>query len=85
MATDPTVIASSLVARFDRMVRRDGGSVRLLAIEGPLLRLGYRPGTDPECEDGVCILPEKELQQMIAEVLAAQAPDLRVQVERVAQ
>jgi hypothetical protein len=85
MATDPTVIASSLVARFDRMVRRDGGTVKLLAVEGALIRLGYRPGADPECEDGVCILPERELQVMIAEVLAAQAPELRVEVERVAQ
>ena len=85
MSPDPTAVASSLVARFDRMVRRDGGSVRLLAIEGPLLRLGYKPGADPECENGVCILPERELQAMIAEVLAAQAPELRVKVERVAQ
>ncbi len=77
-------IATALVARFDRMVRRDGGSVRLIGVEGALLRVGYRPGADPDCREGVCVLPERELQAMIAEVLAAQAPELRVTVERVA-
>jgi len=76
-------IAAALVARFDRMVRRDGGSVRLIGVEGSLLRVGYRPGVDPDCSQGVCVLPEAELQAMIAEVLAAQAPELRVKVERV--
>lgn len=82
---DLTLLAPAIVSRFDRMVRRDGGAVRLIGVEGTLLRIGYRPGADPECQEGVCILPEIELQAMIAEVLAAQAPAARVKVERVTE
>jgi hypothetical protein len=79
---DPAAVAQSLVTRFDRMVRSDGGSVRLIGVEGDTVRIGYKPGVDPECHDGVCVLPEMELQAMMAEVLAAQAPALKVKVER---
>jgi hypothetical protein len=84
MAADASSIAQSLVARFSRMVRSDGGSVSLLGVEGDLVRIGYKPGVDPECPDGVCVLPEAELQAMMAEVLAAQDPSLRVVVKRTA-
>lgn len=75
--------AETLIAQFDRMVRRDGGSVRLLRVEGETIVVGYAPGKDPECEDGVCILPEAELQQMMAETLARQDPALKVIVNRI--
>ena len=75
---------AALVARFDRMVRRDGGAVRLLGVDGATLRIGYRPGADPACAEGVCILPEQELQAMMTEVLATQAPALTIAVERIA-
>ena len=76
-------VGESLVAQFDRMVRRDGGSVSLLGEDGDLIVVGYRPGADPECEDGVCVLPEAELQQLMAETLARQAPALKVVVNRI--
>jgi hypothetical protein len=84
MTTDASSIAQSLVARFSRMVRADGGIMRLLGVEGDVVRIGYKPGVDPECHDGVCVLPEAELQAMMAEVLAAQDPSLRVEVKRTA-
>jgi hypothetical protein len=80
--TETDVLASSLVSRFSRIVRRDGGQIRLIDANGDLIRLGYRPGTNLECKEGVCIMPEAELQAMIAEVLAAEAPHIKLQVVR---
>jgi hypothetical protein len=76
-------IGESLVAQFDRMVRRDGGQVSLLSEDTEAIVVGYKPGADPECEDGVCILPEMELQQLMAETLARQAPSLKIVVNRI--
>ena len=77
-------IAQTLVNQFSRMVQADGGTLSLLAVDGDLIRIGYRPGKDPECVDGVCILPHTELQQLMAETLQRRAPELRVVVELVA-
>jgi Fe-S cluster biogenesis protein NfuA len=77
-------VARGVVQRVDRMVRRDGGAVTLIGVEGGVLRIGYRPGVDLDCAEGVCVLPEVELQAMMTELLAPQAPDLRVRVERTA-
>jgi len=79
---DDLTVAQSLVSRFERMVRRDGSRIRLIGVDQSLVRIGYVPGVDPDCADGVCVLPEVELQAMMAEVLAAQAPALSVKVER---
>ncbi len=75
-------IATDLVARFSRIVRRDGGRIRLIDARENFIRIGYLPGTDLNCKEGVCIMPEAELQSMMEEVLAVQAPDLRLQVMR---
>jgi hypothetical protein len=76
-------VGEALVAQFDRMVRRDGGSVSLLSEDGEVIRVGYRPGADPDCADGTCTLPEAELQQLMAETLARQAPALKIVVNRI--
>jgi hypothetical protein len=83
--SDAASLAPSLISRFERMVRRDGGSVRLMGVEGSVIRVGYLPGSDPDCAEGVCVLPEVELQAMMTEVLAAMAPDLQVEVKRLAE
>ncbi len=70
------------MAQFARMVQHDGGSLRLLGTEGGVIRVGYAVGVDPSCEDGACILPEVELQQMMAETLSRRDPNLAVQVTR---
>ncbi|GIH06701.1 hypothetical protein Rhe02_47680 [Rhizocola hellebori] len=75
-------VGAELVAQFDRMVRRDGGEVTLLAEEGDLLRVGYRPGNaGPECHDDVCILPQQELHQLMAETLRRRSPNTELVVE----
>jgi hypothetical protein len=73
--------AATLVGQFDRMVKRDGGSVTLLGVDGDVIRVSYAPGVDPDCTDGVCVMPHVELQQLMAETLARRAPSLQVVVE----
>lgn len=75
--------ARTLVGNFDRMVRRDGGSVALLGAADGVIRVGYRPGVDPECADGACVLPHVELEQMMNETAARRDPSVRVVVELV--
>ena len=72
----------SLLERFRRMVDRDGGRLTVLAITSGDVWLRYRAAeADPECVDGVCVLPHRELEQMIGETLARQWPGVRVHVE----
>ena len=74
-------VADTLVAQFDRMVRRDGGALELLGVEDDVIRVGYRAGVDPGCADGACALPHLELQQLMGETLARRDPGRRVVVE----
>ncbi|HEX7096668.1 MAG TPA: hypothetical protein VF183_12355 [Acidimicrobiales bacterium] len=78
-----SAVADALVSQFDRMVRRDGGEVRLLGVDDGVIRVGYRPGSNADCDDGACVLPHLELQQLMSETLSRRAPDLRVVVELV--
>jgi hypothetical protein len=75
--------ATSLVAQFNRMVQRDGGSLELLGTDGGVITVGYRFGSDPDCADGACVLPDAELQELMAETLARRDPSLRVVVSRI--
>ena len=75
--------AETLVRQFDRMVKRDGGSLSLLGADGEVIRVGYKPGVDPTCDEGSCILPHLELQQLMAETLARRTKEVRVVVELV--
>jgi Fe-S cluster biogenesis protein NfuA len=74
-------VAANLVEQFDRMVKRDGGQLSLLGVEGDVIRVGYRFGVDPTCTDGACVMPYLELQQLMGETLARRNPDLKVIVE----
>jgi hypothetical protein len=73
-------IAESLVAQFGRMVQRDGGSLELLGIEGNVITVGYKLGADPSCDDGVCVLPDAELQALMSETAQRRDPSLQVVV-----
>ena len=75
--------AETLVRQFDRMVKRDGGSLSLLGADDDVISVGYKPGIDPTCDEGSCVLPHLELQQLMAETLARRAKDVRVVVELV--
>lgn len=71
-----------LVRKFDRMVARDGGAVRLVSDDGTTLRVAYTPGVaGPDCTDDVCVLPEQELAQLMGEALARRSPGTRLEVE----
>jgi hypothetical protein len=74
-------LPETIVSQFDRMVRGDGSSVSLLGVEGDVIRVGYRPGVDPSCADGACVMPHRELEQLMGETLARRDPTLRVVVE----
>ena len=76
-------IATTLVTQFDRMVKRDGGAVSLLAVDDGVIRVGYRPGVDEACEGDMCVMPHLELEQLMAETLARRDATLKVVVELV--
>jgi hypothetical protein len=73
-------IAENLVKQFDRMVKRDGGGLTLLGVEGTCITVAYRPGVAPDCASGVCIMPHVELQAMMAETLARRDAALSIRV-----
>jgi Fe-S cluster biogenesis protein NfuA len=76
-------LGAALAGQFDRMVRRDGGSVSLLGVDGGVIRVAYHPGIDPTCDDGSCVLPQVELQQLMTETLTRRHDSMRVVVELV--
>ncbi|HXC41408.1 MAG TPA: hypothetical protein VN667_20930 [Burkholderiales bacterium] len=75
--------AQTLVNQFSRMVQADGGVLSLIGVEGQTIRVGYKPGKDPNCEDGTCILPHVELQQLMSETLERRAPGMKIEVQLV--
>lgn len=81
MSDTQDALATTLVGQFDRMVRRDGGSVRLVGVADGVVRVAYRPGVAAECTDDVCVMPHVELEQLMAETLARRDATLRVVVE----
>jgi hypothetical protein len=72
--------AESLVKQFDRIVKRDGGSVSLIGVEGSRITVAYTPGVAPDCTEGVCVMPHIELQAMMAETLGRRDPTMSVRV-----
>jgi hypothetical protein len=78
-----TALAETLISQFERMVRRDGGTLTLLGEEGGVIRVGYRMGADPTCTDGVCVMPHVELQTLMNETAERRAPGTKVLVELV--
>ena len=69
-----------LVSEFQRIVRRDGGTLTLLSEEPGLIRVGYRAGKPLDCDAGTCVLPHIEIQQLMSETLAARDPQQTVEV-----
>ncbi|MCB2047910.1 MAG: hypothetical protein KDE32_06740 [Novosphingobium sp.] len=77
-------IADQLLASFSRIAASDGGSLSLIEESAEKIRLAYRPGAEADCEDGVCTLPQAELEAMIRAWLARKAPDLALEIALVA-
>ena len=69
-----------LVSEFQRMVRRDGGTLTLLWEAPGLIRIGYRAGKPLDCDSGTCVLPHTEIQQLMSETLASRDPNQAVEV-----
>jgi hypothetical protein len=72
----------SLIDRFRRMVARGGGELTVVADTPDAVRLRYRSAEgDQGCVDGACVLPHRELEQLMGETFARQHPGFRVEVE----
>ena len=74
-------LADTLVDQFEHMVRRDGGSLSVLDVDDGTIRIGYRLGADPTCEDGACVMPGTELRMLMVETVRRRDPELDVVVE----
>jgi hypothetical protein len=79
-ATVDREAAEQLIAQFDRMVSRDGGSLTLESLRDGTLRVVHWSGSDLSCEGDSCVLRSVELEQMMAEVLERRGSRLRVEV-----
>ena len=45
-----------------------------------MITVGYKLGADPTCADGVCVLPDAELQALMSETAQRRDPSLQVVV-----
>ena len=64
-----------VVEQFQEIVRPDGGSVELLAVEGETLRVAYRPGHNEQC--AACVISAENLRDMLLDVLPQHDPSIR--------
>lgn len=78
-------VAERLEARFQHMARRDGGVLAVVAVEASTIRFEYRPGIDPACDTGACVLPGSELRSLIGETLHRSHPDVELVVDVIAE
>ena len=75
-------VGQQLLANFARIAASDGGALTLLEETAGTIRIGYRPGGEADCDDGVCALPQSELEAMMRAWLARKAPDVMLEIER---
>jgi len=72
----------SLIERFRHMVAREGGELTVVTASPEGVRLRYRAAdAAPDCADGACVLPHRELEQLMGETFARKWPGIRVEVE----
>jgi hypothetical protein len=64
-----------VVEQFQEIVRPDGGALELLGVEGDLLRVAYRPGTNEQCAS--CVISPDNLRDMLLDVLPAHDASIR--------
>ena len=65
----------AVIEAFDEIVKPDGGSVSLLAVEEDVLRVAYAKGVNQQCVE--CIMEPDALAGMMKDMLADQAPQIR--------
>ena len=73
-------VAEQLIDSFARIVRGDGGAIRLVSADEAHIEVAYIPGTDEACDSGACVLPHLELQDIMREWLSRRAPGRTVLV-----
>lgn len=74
-------IGDQLLASFARIAASDGGALSVVEESSSTITLAYRPGGEADCADGVCTLPQAELEAMIRAWLARKAPEMTLVVE----
>jgi hypothetical protein len=77
------MFAARLVTQFERIVSRDGGSLMLISVSDELIEIGYRMGSDANCDSAACVLPHVELQELMNQTVARQRPGTKVVVQLV--
>ncbi len=73
-------IAQQLLASFARIAASDGGAIELIEETAATITLAYRPGDVADCDDGVCTLPQAELEAMMRAWLARKAPEVTLEI-----
>ena len=73
-------IADQLLASFARIAASDGGAIELIEETAATITLAYRPGGEADCNDGVCTLPQTELEAMMRAWLARKAPEVTLEI-----
>ncbi len=66
--------AQLVVEQFSEILRPDGGSLELLAVEGDLLRVAYHPGQNEQCAS--CVMGADELEAMLRAAVAEHDPSI---------
>lgn len=69
------------MASFGRIAAADGGQLEVISETETCVRMGYRSGVEADCADGVCALPQAELEAMMRAWIARKAPDMKLEVE----
>jgi len=64
-----------VLKEFGEIVRPDGGSLELIAVEGETLRIAYRPGHNEQCAS--CVISPENLRDMLLDVLPQHDPSIR--------
>jgi Fe-S cluster biogenesis protein NfuA len=63
-----------VIEAFDEIVRPEGGSVSLVAIEGRKLRVAYVAGVNEDCP--TCVMEPDALGLMMHDMLREHAPEI---------
>lgn len=69
-----TAGVDAVVETFDEIVKPDGGSVTLVAVDGSTLRIRYAPGVNEEC--ATCVMEPDALAGMMQDMLKQHAPSI---------
>jgi Fe-S cluster biogenesis protein NfuA len=64
----------AVVQTFDEIVKPEGGSIKVLAVEGERLRVAYAAGVNEDCPQ--CVMEPEALGAMMQDMLKQHAPEI---------